>query len=136
TIMLAGFGLACLAAGYALSFQMPIIKKLWTSSYVLASGGWCLLLLALCYAVFDVGGRARWAAIFLWIGGNAIALYLFQNLVGFEGIAKRLAGGSLRSMLDGAVTQGAGLLVIRLIALLLAIWLARWLYRRELFIRV
>ncbi|MEZ5853428.1 MAG: DUF5009 domain-containing protein [Hyphomicrobiaceae bacterium] len=129
-------GVACVLVGWLWGFQLPIVKKLWTSSFVLFAGGWCLILLGLFYGVVDAYGVRRWAGVFIWVGSNAIALYLVQNLVGFESLAKRIAGGSVRASLDAALAPGTGLLVIRLIALALAIWFARYLYRRSIFLRV
>ena len=70
--ILVGAGLAGLVLGWALSFILPNIKHLWTSSMVLWAGGWSLLLLALFYGVIDVLGYKRWAFPFQVIGANAI----------------------------------------------------------------
>ena len=53
---LAGAGVAALALGFLWGTQFPIVKKIWTSSFVLVAGGWSLLLLALFYYVIDVRG--------------------------------------------------------------------------------
>ena len=42
-------GVATIAVGYLWGLQFPVIKNIWTSSYVLVAGGWSLLLLALFY---------------------------------------------------------------------------------------
>ena len=89
-------GMACLVAGMLWSFNLPVIKKLWTSSFVLVAGGWSLLLLGLFYATIDGAGLRRWATVFVWVGSNAIALYLVQNLVGFEMLADHLQMKAMR----------------------------------------
>ena len=61
-------------------FQFPIIKKLWTSSFVLLTTGISAVLLGLFYLVVDVIKFRIWAAPFVWIGMNAITLYLVWNL--------------------------------------------------------
>ncbi len=134
--VLMGAGVVCVCLGWLWGLQFPIVKKLWTSSFVLFAGGWCLLLLGAFHAIVDVWGIRRWATVLLWVGSNAIALYLVQNLVGFESLAKRIAGGSVRAAFDAVVVPGFGLMVIRMIAMGLAIGLARALYRRGLFLRV
>ena len=53
-IALAAVGIACLGAGTLWAREFPIIKILWTSTYVLIAGGWSLLLLALFYTIIDV----------------------------------------------------------------------------------
>src|SRR6185503_18964736 len=57
---LAAAGVLCIAFGYLWSLDFPVIKKMWTSSYVLVAGGWSLLLLALFYWLIDVKGWKRW----------------------------------------------------------------------------
>ena len=59
---------------WGLSF--PIIKILWTSTYVLVAGGWSLILLGLFYAIIDVLKVRSWAYFFVVIGVNAITIYM------------------------------------------------------------
>jgi predicted acyltransferase len=80
---LAVAGLASLAVGFAWGCWFPIIKNLWTSSYVLVAGGWSLLLLAFFYWIIDVRGYRRWAYFFTVIGLNAITIYLAWRLFRF-----------------------------------------------------
>lgn len=95
---LAGAGLACLLLGGIWSLSFPIIKHIWTSSMVLWSGGWCLLLLALFYWLIDVKGYRRWAFFFVVIGMNAIVAYMAAEVlpmyklsaVFFAGLARHL----------------------------------------------
>ena len=63
------------------SIVIPINKGLWTSSYVLLSGGLAAALLGLCYFVVDVGGLSRWATPFVSYGRNAIAVYVASGLL-------------------------------------------------------
>jgi predicted acyltransferase len=96
TLGLVAAGAACLAAGYVWGLAFPIIKHIWTSSYVLWGGGWSLLLMALFYWLIDVKGRGRWAFFFVVIGTNAILIYFGQQVVDFEGIARFFLGGAER----------------------------------------
>src|SRR5207248_5442006 len=70
-------GVLALAAGYGLGLAgvCPVVKRIWTPSWVLFSGGWCLLILAGFYAVTDVGGWRRWAFPLVVVGMNSIAAY-------------------------------------------------------------
>ena len=86
-------GVACLALGLAWSPLFPIIKNLWTSSYVLIAAGWSLLLVALFYFVIDIQGARRWAFPFVVIGMNAITIYVAQEFINFPDIAKFFLGG-------------------------------------------
>jgi len=96
-LMLIGAGLACLALGAAWGQFHPIVKHIWTSSMVLWSGGWCILLLALFYAVIDLGGYKRWAFPFMVIGANALLAYMVgEAIVGLvTGGAEDLFGESV-----------------------------------------
>jgi predicted acyltransferase len=77
-------GVACVAVGYVWGLAFPIIKNLWTSTFVLVAGGWSLLLLAGFYWVIDVRGYKRWAYFFTVIGMNAITIYVAERLFRFR----------------------------------------------------
>ncbi len=66
------YGLAGIALGLIWGIWHPIVKKLWTSSFVLFSSGLCFVLLALFYWVIDVKGYRKWAFFLKVIGMNAI----------------------------------------------------------------
>jgi len=106
---LAACGVLCLVAGELWGLSFPINKKLWTSSYVLVSVGVALLLLTLCYWVFDVRRlRARWSRIFVVFGGNAIAAYFFSeaaaSVLGNFGVGNYGAGEiSMQQWVYGAL---------------------------------
>ena len=89
------WGVVCLAAGWAWSFQVPIIKKTWTTSYTLVAGGWSYLLLAAFFLVIDVWRLRRWAFPFVVIGMNSIAAYILWQLFSsaFRRAAVTLVGG-------------------------------------------
>jgi predicted acyltransferase len=79
---LAVAGLIGVAAGYALNPLTPIIKRICTSSFVIVSGGWCLLALAVSYWLVDVKGKRSGAKFFAIVGMNPIFIYLFQETGG------------------------------------------------------
>src|SRR5215213_820728 len=74
-------GALCVAVGWAWNFFFPINKALWTSSYVLFTGGLALQFLSLCYWLIDIKGYRRWAKPFEVFGLNAIALYVVADLI-------------------------------------------------------
>jgi len=92
-LLLTVSGLGCLLGGWLWGFAFPIIKHIWTSSMVLWSGGWCLLLLALFYGVIDVLGFRRWAFFFTVIGMNAIVAYMAPDFINFGHTSNALFGG-------------------------------------------
>ena len=128
-------GLLAVAAGFLWGLNFPVIKKIWTSSYVLVAGGYSALLLALFYLLIDVWGWRRWAQPFVWIGGNALTIYLVSNIVNFDSLSQRLAGGEIARSLD-AVKPGLGSLGLALVGALLCILICRFLYVRKLFLRL
>ncbi|WP_319479619.1 DUF5009 domain-containing protein [uncultured Draconibacterium sp.] len=77
-------GSAILVLGYLLDWTSvtPIIKRISTSSFVLASGGWALLVLAFSYWLIDIKKINRWIFPFVVVGTNSIFIYLFSNTIG------------------------------------------------------
>jgi predicted acyltransferase len=112
----------------------PVVKRIWTPSWVLYSGGWCFVLLAVSYWVIDVWGKRGWAFPLVVIGANSIAAYLIahgfdsyiaKNLMTHFGTATfRIFGPAYESLLHG----GATLLIMWLI-----LW---WMYRRKIFLKI
>jgi predicted acyltransferase len=135
-LWLIGGGVALVAAGFAWGLQFPVIKKIWTSSYVFVAGGFSAILLGLFHQIIDVWKHQRWATPFVWIGANAITLYFLESIVNFERLAARLVGGDVSKVLDAHLATGAGQFVQACVGLLLAIAVAGFLYRRKIFLRV
>jgi predicted acyltransferase len=136
SLWLIGGGIVMVAGGYLWGLQFPIVKAIWTSSFVLVAGGWSAILLGVMHQMIDVWGWKAWATIFVWIGANAITLYFINGVVGFEPFALRFVGGEVSAWLDRAVTPGTGLFAAHLVGLILAVALAGFLYRRKIFLRV
>jgi heparan-alpha-glucosaminide N-acetyltransferase len=129
-------GVIGLAAGWGLGELgvCPVVKRIWTPSWVLFSGGWCFLFLAGFYAVLDLLGIRFWAFPLRVIGMNSIAAYCMAGL--FEDFFKknlythlghkpfRILGEPYEPLLHGA-------------AVLLILWLILlWMYRRKIFLRI
>jgi predicted acyltransferase len=136
---LLGSGIAGVALGLLWGLEFPVIKKIWTSSYVLVAGGYSALLLGTFYWIIDVKGLRSWCQPFVWIGMNPLTLYLSSNFMGglgFEKLARRLAGGPVKSFFDSHLARGAGDMVIAVAGVGLFFWFARFLYQRKLFLRL
>ncbi len=129
-------GCALLAAGYLWALQFPIIKAIWTSSFVLVTAGYGAILLAAMHQIVDVWGWRRWATVFVWVGANALALYFLNDIFNFWSLAARFVGGDFSSLLDRSMAQGTGNFITHLLMLAFAVTLAGFLYRRKIFIRV
>lgn len=129
-------GAVLVVAGHLWALQFPLIKALWTSSYALVTAGYSAILLGVFHQLMDRWKIEIWAKAFVWIGANAVGLYLLANLVSFERIAVRFVGGDIGQMLDEAVTPGTGRFVAHALGMAFAAALAAFLYRRKIFIRV
>ena len=136
TLGLVVAGCALLAAGYLWALQFPIIKSIWTSSFVLVTAGYSAILLGVLHQIIDVWGWQRWATVFVWIGANAITLYFLNDMLDFTSFANRFVGGDVASFLDRTVTHGLGGFIVHMLGLAFAIMLAGFLYRRKIFLRV
>ncbi len=124
-------GLAGLAVGWLWHLQFPVIKKIWTSSFVLVAGGYSCLLLAAFYQIIDVWKWQKWAMPFVWIGANPITIYFGGRFIDFEGLAKLFVGGEA-----GRYFGPYSELVLALTTLALGFWFLRFLYQRKIFLRL
>jgi predicted acyltransferase len=136
SLWLIGGGIALLAAGHLWALQFPIIKGIWTSSFVLVTSGYSAILLGATHQLVDVWGFRRWPTMLVWIGTNAILLYMAHNLVNFAEVSQTLVGGDVSTFLDDIVTPGTGNFVVNALGLALAVAFAGFLYRRKIFVRV
>jgi len=115
--------------------QFPVIKKLWTSSFVMLTAGCASVLLGVFYLVIDVWKLRIIAAPFVWIGMNAITLYLVWNIFELDKLASRFIGGSGTEL--GKHSPDWFLrLAPPIVALAMILLLARFLYKRQIFLRV
>ena len=77
-------GAVLLIVGYIWGLQFPVIKRIWTSTYVMVAGGYSLLLLAAFYYIVDILHWRKWATPFFWIGANAIVAYVLASIAPWE----------------------------------------------------
>ena len=129
---LAAAGLILVLLGWLWNFQFPVIKKIWTSSFVLVAAGYSSMLLALFYLVVDVWKHRKWAQPFVWIGMNPITIYLISNLVDVGQIAQRFAGGDLNKLYLGR----GGDLAVALVEVAITFGICGFLYQRKIFLRL
>ena len=130
-------GAIALVLGYTLDLTItPIIKRIATSSFTLASGGWCILALCLAYWWVDIMDHRKYLHFFVVVGMNSLFIYLFIEIV-----ASRWFSGYI-----GAITSGL-LEIIHLPHALIAIitslviftleWnLCNFLYKKKIFFKI
>lgn len=117
--------------GFGWGREFPIIKLLWTSSYVLVACGYGALLLAAFYQVIEIWNCRKWAMPFVWIGMNALTIYIIAGAVNFRRMAGRFVGGDVKNLL-GSYSE----LATAVVSVGLALCLVRFLYRRKIFLRL
>ena len=82
TAGLALASLCSLAVGYLWSMEFPLNKNMWTSSFVLVAGGYSLAVLTFAhFTIEQMNWRKGWTYPFLVFGSNAIAAYMFSELM-------------------------------------------------------
>jgi predicted acyltransferase len=146
TAVLAGAGAIALIAGLAWDTVFPINKNLWTSSYVLFTGGFAALLLAACYWIVDVKRWRRGTTPLVILGMNAITLFVASGLLVKTLALIRVAGPNGRDIsvsnwtylhlfVPLADAKNASLLY-SLANLAILFGLLWWMYRRRIFLRV
>ena len=127
--MIAGAGLFCLAAGYALGLRVPVIMKIWTTSYGLVSAGWACLMFLLFYWFIDVRGHRKGTLLFVAIGSNAVFIYMVASIVPLH----QWVGIFTRSTVE---PSGHLEPLLRAIVVLLVEWvMLLWMYRNRIFIK-
>jgi heparan-alpha-glucosaminide N-acetyltransferase len=132
----------------------PIVKRIWTPSWVIYSAGWTCLLLAFFYGVIEVAGWRRWAFPLVVVGLNSIAFYVMAQLMrswvadqlrihltaalqGARNVQHRCLPGATGWRLPDRPFAGEYGPVVQSAAVLLVFWLiALWMYRRKIFIRL
>jgi predicted acyltransferase len=135
-IWLACGGIVALGLGWGLGEVgvCPVVKRIWTPSWVLFSGGICLLFLALFYAIIDGLRLSAWAFPLRVIGMNSIAAYVLSHLI------EPFIGDSLRTHFGRDCFKLLGPAYepfVQGVAILLVLWLILfWMYRRKTFLKI
>lgn len=124
-------GICCLILGYVWGIWFPIIKAIWTSSYVLVASGYGMLLLGFFYQLIEIWNFKKWAIPFIWIGMNPITIYITASLLNFRRLSLRFVGGEVNDFFSNFSE-----LIISVITLLFVFWLAGFLYKKKIFIRI
>jgi predicted acyltransferase len=135
---LIGSGIVMLLLGFGLDWTgiTPIIKRIATSSFVLASGGWCLLFLALSYWWIDIKNHKNALQLFLIFGMNSIFIYLF-----FEIVASRWFNGYVLAITNGLLgfvhfPEVPAEIIGSLIIFALEFGMLYFLYRKKIFFKL
>jgi predicted acyltransferase len=128
-------GVVLVAAGWGLDAAgiCPSVKKIWTPAWVLFSGGWCFLLLALFSSLLDTGLPGGWAFPLKVIGANSIVAYVGSHLIEEFLLAsfKTHLGSHAFDWAEELAPLARGLLVLTIYWLILF-----WMYQRKVFVKI
>ncbi len=135
---IAMWGVVAVVVGYGMSYfgVAPMIKRICTSPYVIASGGWCLLALAFFYWIIDGLGLKRGGWIVAVVGTNPILIYLIT-----ESLAHTWLNPKVGVFVEGAlglvnVSQPTAALINALVVWALLWGLCFWLYLKRAFVKI
>ena len=129
TLLMQGF--ICLALGLLWGLIFPINKHLWSSSFILLTGGMSFIFLAAFYWIIDVKGVSRWAFFFKVIGMNSLLIYYTYRFVDVYYTSELFFGGiySLAPEHWQGVFQAIGAVIL--------VWLFLYaMYRAKIFVKV
>lgn len=130
-------GTLCLVIGYGMDWTItPIIKRIATSSFTIASGGWCLIGLGVCYWWIDATKHRKHLAFFTLVGMNSIFIYLFIEIVGarwFNGYIGAITNGLMEFVHVPVIIS---LIITSLCIFGLEWWMCYFLYRKKFFFRL
>ncbi|MCD4770059.1 MAG: DUF5009 domain-containing protein, partial [Bacteroidales bacterium] len=139
------YGTAAIIMGLLWSITFPINKPLWTSSYVLYTGGVSLILLAILYLIIDVLNIKGWTGFFKVFGVNALFIYIMAGLwtkimflikIPLDGETVKLYSWIYAKLCVPLFGNLPGSLVFAIIQVLIMWLLGYVLYRKKIFIKV
>lgn len=125
------YGFVMLLIGSFWGQFFPIIRSLWTSSFVLVTCGISTFLLASFYLIIDVLGYSKWAFFFIVFGANSIAIYMIAHMFDFSLIGNIFVVG----LSSPFATNIQGF--IQSVAAMAVMWLIMyWMYFKKTFIKI
>ncbi len=121
----------CIVMGLIWSLHFPISKHLWSSSFILLTGGMSVGLLAVFYGVIDILNVKKWSFFFVVIGMNSLAIYMLYRFVNFRYTSRMLFEGLYANL--GEKWQG----VFETFGALALVWaLLYFLYKKKIFFKI
>jgi predicted acyltransferase len=132
------WGAGCLLIGFTLDWAgiTPIIKRIATTSFTLASLGWCFWALAFCYWWIDIKGHRRYLTFFLIFGMNSIFIYVFFEIVGarwFNGYIGAITNGLLEFIHTPAIFN----MIVTAFCIFMLEWgICYFLYKKKIFFKL
>jgi predicted acyltransferase len=124
-------GLTMLLTGIIWGLFFPVVRSLWSSSFVLLTCGITTLLLAAFFGIIDILGYKKWAFFFIVFGVNSIAIYMMAHMFDFRLIGNIILGG-LSNLFEPNARE-----FIQALGAMAVMWLIMyWMYREKTFIKI
>lgn len=130
------YGALLLFAGLLLQYGDPLNKKVWSSSFALATSGFAALLLGVLCWVIDWRGRSRWTGFFRVFGVNPLFLYMAAWILSVLLGALSLKTWFYSTLIDPWLGDASGSLLYSLCFVLLIWSLGAVLYRRRIYVKI
>lgn len=129
-----GSAFILILTGYLLDPVTPVIKRIATSSFVLLSGGWSILAMAVSYWIIDVKKIRKWAHFFAIVGMNPLFIYLFAHVGGADLIYNVFK--PFTEFIMGFTDEIYGKMLTSFVTWMFLWYICYWLYKRKIFIRI
>ncbi len=130
--LLSIIGVSLIAGGLVWGLHFPIMKKMWTSSFILVTSGASFLAMTLFYWLIDVKKYTKWAFFFKVIGLNSLLIYLAYRFIDFKYTAHELFSGFYSSFISKE-----WVLVLDSFGSVVLVWLFLYfLYKNKLFLKI
>ena len=130
--LLSIIGISLIAVGLVWGLHFPIMKKMWTSSFILITSGASFLAMTLFYWLIDVKKQTKWAFFFKVIGLNSLVIYLAYSFINFNYTSHKLFSGFYSSFIPKE-----WLVVFDAFGAVVLVWLFLYfLYKNKLFLKV
>lgn len=131
-LLIAGF--ICVIAGLALDPISPIIKRIATSSFVILTGGICLLVLCFSYWLIDVKKISKWTRVFAVVGMNSLFIYMLTNTGGGEWIYGIIKPFTME--LFGWTGESFAKIITSLFVWAGLWYICYWMFKRKIFVKI
>ncbi len=135
-------GIIALVVGYVFSIVFPLNKALWTSSFVLVTGGWACLVYALIYFITDILKQTKWGTPAIIFGSNAITVFFLSGVIArLFGMIKVADNTSIHGFLYGHLSSiitnlKLSSLIYSILVIAFYYLVALVLYKKKIFIKV
>ena len=126
--IIATTGVGGLVVGYVVSLFVPVVMKMWTTSYGVLSASWSVLMFLCFYWIIDVLGYRKWGFVLVVIGMNALAVYLCNTVTRLHEIVGIFAKAPAAAMGPvGPLFAALGFFAVE--------WgILYWMYKRKIFL--